>query len=161
MPRSIAAVAATAWVWSGVEMVTASIPFSLSSMTRKSLYCFALGNFSKVLAACFQSVSQRATMFSLPQPSMSVAPFPPAPIAAILSFSLRDLYPERLIVVFRAKVLLAASKAALLIRNDRRDNVFFIHVSSRSGDHFKLNSGSVYLRSKAGQAELTKAWRSV
>ena len=37
-----------------------------------------------------------ATMFSLEQPAMSLAPFPPAPIAAIFSFSLGDLNPARL-----------------------------------------------------------------
>src|SRR5262249_48031689 len=123
-------------------MVTASIFFSLSSMTRKSLYRFAFGNFSKVLAACCQSVSQRATIFSLLHPSISVAPFPPAPTAARLSFSLRGLYPERLKVVFRARVLLAASKAVPLIRKDRRDNMlFFIHHSSVFEIECQGNSG--------------------
>jgi hypothetical protein len=32
-----------------------------------------------------------ATMFSLAHPAMSLAPLPPAPMAAMLSFSLGDL----------------------------------------------------------------------
>ena len=89
MPRCIAASAATACVWSAVEMVTASI-FSLSSISRKSLYLVAWGNRSKVLAAFFQSTSHRATTFSRAQAPMSTEPLPPAPMAATFNRSLGD-----------------------------------------------------------------------
>src|SRR2546421_10472993 len=107
-------------------MVTASMPFSLSSIWRKSLYCFALGYFWNVSAAFFQSGSHKATMFSALQPSMSEAPFPPAPIAAMLSFSLGDLYPKRLRDDLRARASPAASSTVLLTKNVRRDTFLFV-----------------------------------
>src|SRR5262245_28068710 len=90
----MAASAATAWQWSAVDTVTAS-SFSLSSISRKSLYFRAPEKRSKVRAAFFQSTSHRATTFSEAQPPMSEAPLPPAPMAPMLSFSLGDLYPAR------------------------------------------------------------------
>ncbi len=49
LPRLIAAIAATAWVWSGVATTTASICFSISSnILRKSRYGLASGNFWNV-----------------------------------------------------------------------------------------------------------------
>jgi len=55
------------------------------------LYCFAFGNSLNVLAADFQSGSAKATIFSVAQPVMSLCPLPPAPMAAMLSFSFGDL----------------------------------------------------------------------
>jgi len=51
---------------SGVETVTASMLLpSLSSILRKSRYFFTLGNRLNVPAACFQSTSQNAIIFSV------------------------------------------------------------------------------------------------
>src|SRR5262245_41848761 len=47
-----------------------------------------------MLAALTASGSQSATMFSEAQPWMSDAARPPAPIAAMFSFSFGDLYPS-------------------------------------------------------------------
>src|SRR5881394_3965065 len=47
-----------------------------------------------MLAACLSSGSHNATMFSDEQPRMSLAALPPAPMDAIFSFSLGDLYPS-------------------------------------------------------------------
>src|SRR5277367_5119870 len=46
-------------------------------------------------SARFSSGSANVTRFSLLHPLISVQPFPPAPIAARLSFSLGDLKPSR------------------------------------------------------------------
>ena len=75
----MAAMAITAWVWSGVAMMTASMSFSLSSITRKSLYRFASGYFSKTSAARVKSTSHRATMFSVCAALDVVLPHPADP----------------------------------------------------------------------------------
>jgi len=68
----MAHMAAMACMWSGVETVTASMLFSLSSISRKSLYRLAFGYSSKVLAARTQSGSAKATMFSPAQAAMGI-----------------------------------------------------------------------------------------
>ena len=94
----MAAMAMTAWVWSGVATVTASRSFSLSSISRKSRYLLALlylaccsgvlSGFFSSLAIISSSTSQRATMFSVLTPWMSPAPRPHAPTQPMLTVSL-------------------------------------------------------------------------
>src|SRR5450759_1088128 len=83
---------------SGVAMITASIFLpSLSSIFRKSVYFAAFSNRLNMAAARALSGSANATIFSVgAQPLMSSAARPPAPIEAILSFSLGDLKPAAL-----------------------------------------------------------------
>ena len=84
----MAIAAAVAWVWSGVETVTASMRLaSFSSICRKSAYLAAFAWRLNMCAARPESMSQSATMFWLSQPSMSTCPLPPEPIAAMLSRS--------------------------------------------------------------------------
>ena len=80
---------------SGMVTMTASmLELSLSSILRKSLYFGGLGNSLWILADFLSSTSHNATMFSVgAQPRISLSAFPPAPIEAIFSFSLGDLYP--------------------------------------------------------------------
>ena len=74
------------------------MPFSFSSMRRKSRYlaalsymAFSLGSSSsrrRSLAMLSSSTSHRATMFCERQPRVSAAPMPPTPTQAMLSVSL-------------------------------------------------------------------------
>src|ERR1700690_2221854 len=90
--------AAVACMWSGVATITASMFLpSLSSIWRKSRYLAALGKALKDSAARRSSTSQSAAMFSVGAAARRlVAPCPPEPIAAKLSFSFGDLYPADL-----------------------------------------------------------------
>src|ERR1035441_11010461 len=79
LPRSIAHMAAVACMKSGMVTITASMPFSLSSILRKSLYLGTFSYWLNLLAACFSSTSHSATMFSDAQLVRSLAALPPAP----------------------------------------------------------------------------------
>src|ERR1039458_4245411 len=94
LPRSIAHMAAVACMKSGMVTINASMPFSLSSILRKSLYLGTFSYWLNLRAACFSSTSHSATMFSDAQLVRSLAAWPPAPIEAMFSFSLGDLYPS-------------------------------------------------------------------
>src|ERR1017187_4755801 len=97
LPRSMPHIAAVPCMKSGMAMITASMALSsLSSILRKSVYFAALPYLVKLPAARAESGSASATMFSDEHPSMSSAARPPAPIDAILSFSLGDLKPAAL-----------------------------------------------------------------
>ena len=78
-------------------MVTASIFLCLSSITLKSLYSFAFGNASTVREAePEKSTSHKAETFSRPDTEafiISLAPFPPEPMAARFKRSLGAIYP--------------------------------------------------------------------
>ncbi len=97
LPRSIDHIAGIACMWSGVAMITASMFLaSLSSILRKSAYFGAFSYCLKVFSAERASGSASATMFSEAQPAMSTAPRPPAPMAAMFSFSFGDFQPSAL-----------------------------------------------------------------
>ena len=70
--------------------VTASMPFSLSSIWRKSLYFVALSNRVKPSAARAQSTSASATMFSELSDPRTLPARPPAPTPAMFIFSFGD-----------------------------------------------------------------------
>jgi hypothetical protein len=73
-----------AWLWSGVETVTAwiSLPTS-SNIFRQSVYRLAFECFSAILASRFSSMSQMATrLVCLAAWSQSLSPLPPTPTQA-------------------------------------------------------------------------------
>ena len=83
----MAAMAAAKWVWSGVEIETASMSLpSLSSMIRKSLNRGTFGNFLKALAARASSTSHIATRFSLAASPSAYPPMPDTPTTATFIF---------------------------------------------------------------------------
>ena len=105
----MAAEAATAWVWSGVETETASkFLCSFSMSTLQSSYTFASGYLLKVAAPFNWSTSHRKAIFAfscgtnaffssshlLINPAQSLVPFPPAPIVAIYNVSLGAVNPR-------------------------------------------------------------------
>ncbi len=81
----MAAMAATAWVWSGMPTVAASIFFSISSnILRKSRYCLASGK-SFIVPARRRSTSHKATRL-LPGATPRMSP-PPMPRPRCLRYS--------------------------------------------------------------------------
>src|SRR5437867_13365286 len=89
----MAVMAAIAWIWSGVLTTTASRLFSFSSMTRKSWYRLASGNFLNAFAALLSSTSHKATMFSVLKLLRFSTPRPPAAMMPSLSFSFGEMRP--------------------------------------------------------------------
>src|ERR1041385_1783235 len=82
---------AKACVCSAVLTTTASMSRASSKSLRKSTYFRACGYFCAALLRLVSETSQSATMFSLDTLCRFDAPRPPAPMMAMLSFSLGDL----------------------------------------------------------------------
>src|SRR5688572_25096838 len=94
LPIFMAMAAMMPWVWSGVEMVTASILSPISSKSlRKSLKVLALGCLVAAALRLLESTSHRATISppALYEASMSDEPLPVHPMEATRIFSLAPL----------------------------------------------------------------------
>ena len=135
--------AMTAWLWSGVVTVMASMTFSFSSMRRKSRYLAAFsymalsaGSRSSLRmsrAIISSSTSQRATMFSERTPRVSEKPMPPTPTQAMLSVSLGAFFFWVAPTTWRGTIMIPAAAVEAAPRNFRRlqedsagEGVFFV-----------------------------------
>ncbi len=122
--------AMTAWLWSGVVTVMASMTFSFSSMRRKSRYLAAFSYMARSAgstsslrrsrAIISSSTSQRATMFSERTPRVSEKPMPPTPTQAMLSVSLGAFFFWVAPTTWRGTIMIPAAAVEAAPRNFRR-----------------------------------------